>query len=226
LQIIKEIAASGITVIIAGSSVSDLALQYLNRHSIAVLKVLSKFDLRRICRAVNATPLERMRTPTPEEVGWVDVYETVEFDGYRMTVLRQLVAGDPGFEKSGKRGDGKGNKTPTATIVLRGSSVKDLNDLENAIEDGMNLIRSLLRDRRLVPGAGATELELAKRMDVYGGKMKGQQRHIAKRFAMALEVILTENTCVQKMQPSLFKFLDIICFYVFVKSFSITESSS
>jgi hypothetical protein len=38
-------AASGIKVIIAGSSISDLALQYLNSHSIAILKVLSKSEL-------------------------------------------------------------------------------------------------------------------------------------------------------------------------------------
>ncbi|KIM76334.1 hypothetical protein PILCRDRAFT_12926 [Piloderma croceum F 1598] len=96
-KIIKEIAASGIKVIIA-HSISDLALHYLNHHSIAVLKVPSKFDLRRLCRVVNATPLERMGMPTPEEAGWVDVYETVELNGDSMTVLRQLVAGDPVFE--------------------------------------------------------------------------------------------------------------------------------
>jgi T-complex protein 1 subunit theta len=41
-----------------------------------------------------------------------------------------------------------------------------------------------------------TELELAKRVGVYGGKRKGQQRHVVKGFAMALEVIprtLAEN---------------------------------
>jgi chaperonin GroEL (HSP60 family) len=115
-----------------------------------------------------------MGTPTPEEVGWVDVYETVDFDGDRMTVLRQLVAGDPGFEKSGKCGDGKGIKTPTATIVLRGSSADDLDSLESAIDDSMNLITSLLEDKQLVRGAGATELELAKRVNAYGDKMKGR----------------------------------------------------
>jgi chaperonin GroEL (HSP60 family) len=91
-------AAFGIKVILACSSISDLALQYLNSHSIAILKVLSKSELRPLCRVVNAIPLNRMGTPTPEEVGWVDVYETVDFDG------------DPGFEKSGKRGDGKGGQ--------------------------------------------------------------------------------------------------------------------
>jgi T-complex protein 1 subunit theta len=72
LQIIKEIAASGIKIIIASSSVSDLALQYLNNHSIAIPKVPSKFELRRLCRVINATPLDRMGMPTSSEVGWVE----------------------------------------------------------------------------------------------------------------------------------------------------------
>jgi chaperonin GroEL (HSP60 family) len=203
IQIIKEIAASGIKVIIANTSISDLALHRLNSHFIAVLKVPSKFELRCLCRVVNAIPLNRMGAPTPEEEGWVDVYETVDFDGDCLTVLRQLVPGDPGFEKSGKRGDGKTKKIRTATIVLRGGTAKDLNDLESAIDNGINLIKSLLTDRRLVPGAGATELKLAKRMDAYGSKMKGLQRHAVKRFAMALEVILralAENGAVAERQ--------------------------
>jgi chaperonin GroEL (HSP60 family) len=196
LQIIKEIAASGIKVIIAGSSVSDRALHHLNHHSIAVLKVPSKSELRRLCRVVNATPLEHMGTPTPAEAGWVDVYETVELDGARVTVLRQLVAGDPGFETSGAGGDGRGEKTRTATIVLRATTAERLDALAYAADDGVHLVRLLLRDKRLVPGAGAAELELARRVEVYAGKVKGSGRDVVKRFAKALEVIprtLVEN---------------------------------
>ncbi|KAJ3495592.1 hypothetical protein NLJ89_g10601 [Agrocybe chaxingu] len=87
-KIFKEIADSGIKVIIAGSSVGELALHYLNRFDIAVLKVLSKFELRRLCRVVNATPLARVGAPTPEEAGFVDVFETVEIGGDRVTVLQ------------------------------------------------------------------------------------------------------------------------------------------
>ena len=65
----KKIAASGIKVIIPSSSINGLALQYLNSHSIVIPKVLSKFELCRLCRVVNATPLDRMRMPT-SEVGW------------------------------------------------------------------------------------------------------------------------------------------------------------
>ena len=53
-----------------------------------------------------------------------------------------------------------------------------------------------MKDGRLVPGAGATELELAKRVDIYGSGLKGLAQHAVRRWASALEVIprtLAEN---------------------------------
>lgn len=192
LQIFQEIADSGVKVIIAGSTVGDLALHYLNRMNIAVLKVLSKFDLRRLCRVVNATPLARMGAPTPEEAGFVDVFECIEVGGDRVTVLRQLVEGDADFDPA----EASGEKTRTATIVLRGATTNHLDDLERAVDDGVNVIKALLKDGRLLPGAGATELELAKRVDAYGSGLKGLVQHGVRRWATALEVIprtLAEN---------------------------------
>jgi T-complex protein 1 subunit theta len=185
----KEIADSGIKIIIAGSSVGELAMHYLNRFNIAVLKVLSKFDLRRLCRVVNATPLARVGAPTPEEAGHVDVFETIEIGGDRVTVLRQLALGDAGFNPTGE-------KTRTATIVLRGATSNHLDDLERAIDDGVNVIKSLMKDPRMVPGAGASEMELAKRIDAYGSGLKGLSQHGVKKFASALESVpkmLAEN---------------------------------
>lgn len=191
VQIFKEIVDSGVKIIIAGSSVGELALHYLNRFGIAVLKVLSKFDLRRLCRVVNATPLARMGAPTPEEAGYVDVFETIEIGGDRVTVLRQLTQGEPGFDPSSA-----GEKTKTATIVLRGATANHLDDLERAVDDGVNVIKGLIKDGRTIPGAGASEMELAKRVDAYGSGLKGLAQHAVKKYANALEVVprtLAEN---------------------------------
>ena len=98
--------------------------------------------------------------------------ETVDFNREHVTILQHLIAGDPGFKKSGKCGDGKGHKTQTAVIVLRGDTANNPNDLESAIDDGMDLIKVLFRDRQLVHGAEAMELELVKRVNAYGSKMK------------------------------------------------------
>jgi chaperonin GroEL (HSP60 family) len=159
-------------------------MHYLNRHNIAVLKVLSKFDLRRLCRVVSATPLARIGAPTPEEAGYIDVFETIEIGGDRVTVLRQL------DEEEG------GEKTRTATILLRGATANRLDDLERAIDDGVNVIKALIKDARLVPGAGASELELARRVEAYGSGLKGLAQHAVKRYGEALEVVprtLAEN---------------------------------
>ncbi|KAF9265451.1 T-complex protein 1 [Marasmius fiardii PR-910] len=190
-KIFKEIADSGVKVIIAGSSVGDLALHYLNRFNIAVLKVLSKFDLRRVARVVNATPLARIGAPTPEEAGYVDIFETSEVGGDRVTVLRQLAPGEEGFDPQAK-----GERTKTATIVLRGATANRLDDLERAVDDGVNVIKGLLKDPRMVPGAGATELELGRRVEIYGSGLKGLVQHAVKRYSSALEVVprvLAEN---------------------------------
>lgn len=156
-----------------------MALHYLNRLNIGVIKVLSKFDLRRLCRVVGATPLARLGAPTPEEAGMVDVFETVEIGGDRVTVLRQ-----------------EDERTRTSTIVLRGATANYLDDLERSLDDGINTVRILLRDGRLVPGGGASEIELAARVSVLGGKTAGLAQHSIRRWAEAMEVVprtLAEN---------------------------------
>ncbi|KAJ1538309.1 T-complex protein 1 subunit theta, partial [Cladochytrium tenue] len=59
-QSIKELAESGVKVAVSGSGVGELALHFMNRYNIMVVKVLSKFDLRRLCKVVGATPLARL----------------------------------------------------------------------------------------------------------------------------------------------------------------------
>lgn len=110
----------------------------------------------------------------------VDVFETVEIGGDRVTVLRQEA----------------NERTRTSTIVLRGATANYLDDLERSLDDGINTVRILLRDGRLVPGAGSSEIELAKRVAAYGGKTAGLAQHSIKRWAEACEVVprtLAEN---------------------------------
>ena len=51
-EIIEGIAASGAKVVIANGSISELALHYLDKFGLMVLKIQSKFELRRICGAL------------------------------------------------------------------------------------------------------------------------------------------------------------------------------
>ncbi|OQE26251.1 hypothetical protein PENSTE_c005G03052 [Penicillium steckii] len=171
---IKELYDSGLRVVVAGSTVGDLAMHYLNRFNILVIKILSKFELRRLCRVVGATPLARLGAPMPDEMGTVDVVETTEIGGDRVTVFRQEDAN---------------SATRTSTIVLRGATQNHLDDVERAIDDGVNVVKAITKDPRLVPGAGATEIQLVERISAFADKTPGLPQHAIRKFAEAFEVV-------------------------------------
>lgn len=52
---IKDIADSGVKVIVAGAKFGDMALHFLNKYGVMAVRLNSKFDLRRLARTVNAT---------------------------------------------------------------------------------------------------------------------------------------------------------------------------
>ncbi len=176
---VKELADAGINVVVSGSSIGELALHFLNRYDILVVKILSKFDLRRLARVVGAVPLSRFGVPTAEEMGYCDCVEAIELGSDRCTVFRQ-----------------EGESTRTSTIVLRGATQNSLDDLERAIDDGVNSIKALTRDQRLIAGAGAFETELARLLHAVGESTPGLNQYAIQKFAEALEVVprtLAEN---------------------------------
>ncbi|KAK7966484.1 uncharacterized protein PG986_000761 [Apiospora aurea] len=169
---IKELYDAGLRVVIAGSTVGELAMHYLNRYGILVIKILSKFELRRICRVVGATPLARLGAPMPDEMGSVDVVETLEIGGDRVTVFRQ-----------------ENDVTRTATLVLRGATQNHLEDVERAVDDGVNVVKAITKDPRLVPGAGASETQLVERIQAFGDKTSGLAQYSIRKFGEAFEVV-------------------------------------
>ncbi|CAK7263403.1 T-complex protein 1 subunit theta [Sporothrix epigloea] len=170
---IKQLHDVGLRVVIAGSTVGELAMHYLNRYGILVIKILSKFELRRICRVVGATPLARLGAPMPDEMGSIDVVETLEIGGDRVTVFRQETEG----------------VTRTATLVLRGATQNHLDDVERAVDDGVNVVKAITKDARLVPGAGATEVQLVERLQAFGEKTPGLAQYAIKKYGEAFEVV-------------------------------------
>lgn len=56
-------------------------------------------------------------------------------------------------------------KNPTAcSILLRGGSKDTLNEMERNLHDAMGVAKNLFSEPKLVPGGGATEMELSKRL--------------------------------------------------------------
>jgi T-complex protein 1 subunit theta len=171
-KFIMGLAEANITVVVCTGSMSEMAVHFFEKYKIMAIKIMSKFEMKRIARAVGATPVVKLGTPSPEELGFAHEVIFKEISSQKCIVFRR---------------DEPENKM--ATIVLRGSTTNMLDDVERAIDDGVNAIKTLTRDPRMVPGAGACEINLAKKISEYGKTQPGLDQYAIERFAHALEII-------------------------------------
>ncbi|MEQ2188781.1 T-complex protein 1 subunit theta [Goodea atripinnis] len=185
---VKAIKEAGANVVVTGGKVADMALHYANKYKLMVVRLNSKWDLRRLCKTVGAVALPKM---VQKEDGTI------------------------------------------STVVIRGSTDNLMDDIERAVDDGVNTFKVLVRvsyicnikacvlivltklclhscysfshflhlqDKRLVPGAGATEIELAKQITSFGESCPGLDQYAIKKFAEAFETFpraLAENSGVK-----------------------------
>jgi T-complex protein 1 subunit theta len=59
-KVIQSIVDSGVGCVIVGGSVSNTAVHYLDHYKIMTIRIMSKFELRRIAKSVGATMLVRL----------------------------------------------------------------------------------------------------------------------------------------------------------------------
>ena len=176
---VKAVAATGARVVVTGSSVGEMALHFLEKYNLMVIKIPSKFELRRFCKTVNAVALINLVPPTADELGFVSHIAVEEIGGSRCIVARQADA-----------------TSAVATVVIRGATDNAMDDVERAVDDGVNAYKCLVKDSRTVAGGGATEIELALQLAEFGRKETGLEQYAIAKYAQALEVVprtLAEN---------------------------------
>ncbi|GMI79250.1 Chaperonin containing T-complex polypeptide-1 subunit 8 [Hibiscus trionum] len=184
-ELIKAVADSGAKVIVSGGAVGEMALHFCERYKLMVLKISSKFELRRFCRTTGTSALLKLSQPKADDLGFIDSISVEEIGGSRVTVVRS---------------EEGGNKV--ATVVLRGSTDSILDDLERAVDDGVNTYKAMCRDSRMVPGAAATEIELARRLKEFSFKETGLDQYAIAKFAESFEMVprtLAENAGLNPM---------------------------
>jgi len=183
-EIIKAVADSGTNVVVSGGTVSEMAMHFLERYNIMCLRISSKWELRRLCAATGASALVRLGPATPDEIGECSTVQVKEVGNRHITVFSH---------------DDTNNKTSSgnlSTILLRASTSSTLQDMERAIDDGVHAAKMACKDGRLVPGAGATEMELAVKIRHYADSCPGLEQYAIRAFAKALECVprtLAEN---------------------------------
>lgn len=185
-ELIRAVAESGAKLIVSGAAVGEMALHFCERYKLMVLKISSKFELRRFCRTTGAVALLKLSRPSPDNLGYVDSVSVEEIGGVRVTVVKNEEGGNS-----------------VSTVVLRGSTDSILDDLERAVDDGVNTYKAMCKDSRTVPGAAATEIELARKLKEFSFRETGLDQYAIAKFSESFEMIprtLAENAGLNAME--------------------------
>merc|ERR1719154_328405 len=171
-KICEEIIAFKPDLVITEKGVSDLAQHFFNKAGITAIRRLRKSDNLRVARACGATIVNRTDEISEEDIG----------TGCGLFEIRKI--GDEYFTFIEECADPK-----ACTILLRGASKDILNEVERNLQDALNVARNLYQEPALVPGGGATEMEVAHLLNQKAKTLKGVVQWPYKALASGLEVI-------------------------------------
>ncbi|ELP90624.1 T-complex protein 1 subunit theta, putative [Entamoeba invadens IP1] len=177
---VDQLKTAGVGLIICGGNVSDLALHYCDRAGIVVLRVPSTFDLKRICRVTGSTPFISLTSECDSgKYGNCEKVYVKEVGSTKCTILE------------------RSENSAVTTIVVRGSTQNVLDDIEQALDDGICEYKVFERNKKFVAGAGGFEIEMSKKLSEYGDSIKGLTQYSVKKFAEAFQMVprvLAENS--------------------------------
>ena len=84
----------------------------------------------------------------------------------------------------------------SVTLLIRGGTSHVVDEIERAVKDSLGVLSASVKYNKIVPGAGAAEMELAKELRKYANTLLGREQLAALAFANAIEIIprtLAEN---------------------------------
>ena len=184
LELVKKIVASGANVLliqksILRDSINDLALHFLAKKNIMVVRDIERTDVEFICKTLKCLPIAHIDNLKPEKLGTADIAEHAELsDGSKIFKISL-------------------QNSPTATILVRGTSGLVCDEAERSIHDALCVLRCLVKNKGIIGGGGAIEIELWRQLEEYAQSMdKGALSQVVKAYSEALEVIpltLAEN---------------------------------
>jgi chaperonin GroEL (HSP60 family) len=166
-----KIIASGATVVFCQKGIDDVAQHNLAKAGILAVRRVKKSDCENLALATGATIVNSIDLITPGDLGSAGRVEEKKLSGHEMIYVSEC-------------------KNPKAvSIIIRGGSEHLIDELERAMHDALMVVSDVVKDKKIVPGGGAPEIELSLQLHRYASTVGGRVQLAIEAFASALEII-------------------------------------
>jgi len=177
-EMIGKVRETGANVVFCQKGIDDFAQYLLSKAGIYACRRVARSDMEKLAKATSGKIVSNINEISSSELGSAEIVEEVKHGNDSLTYV-------------------KGCKNPKAlTILIHGGTSHVIDEIERALKDGLGVVSSSLKTKLVVPGGGAIEIELARRLRHFGQSLSGREQFAVEEFASALEFIpitLAEN---------------------------------
>jgi thermosome len=180
---VDHLASIGANVVITQKGIDEVAQHFLAKRGIMAVRRVKRSDIEKLARATGAKIITSIKDARPEDLGTAGLVEERKVGEEKMVFVEDI-------------------PNPRAvTILVRGGSDRILDEVERSLQDALHVARDLFREPKIVPGGGAFEIEVARRVREYARKLSGKEQLAALKFADALEYVPTILALTAGLDP-------------------------
>lgn len=168
---VEQIVDSGADVVFCQGAIDDPVRYLLAKEGVLPIERTRRDELIKLGRATGARHVAAVDDLSPVDVGTA------------ASIKRYTVAGNELATVKGYKG------AEQVSLLLRGGTEHVVDETERIIKDCLYVLQTAIQDRVIVPGGGATDIELARQMRATADGISGREALAVEAFADAIESI-------------------------------------
>jgi len=170
-EMVETIAKTGANAVFCQKGIDDLAQHFLSKKGIFAVRRVKKSDMEKLSKATGGTIVTNIKDLTSKDLGYAKTIEEKKISGDEMTFV-------------------SGCKNPkSVSLLIRGGTEHVVEEVERAVKDALGGIAAAVEVGLVVPGGGAPEIEVARRLREYADTVGGREQLAIGAFADAVELI-------------------------------------
>lgn len=177
-QMVERIKDLNANVVFCQRGIDEVAQHFLTKAGIFALRRVKKSDIEFLAKATNGKIISNLKDASMDMLGMAGlVYET-KIGEEEMVFVEQC------------------SNAQAVSLLVKGSTEHIAEEIKRAVDDALGDLATAVKEGKVVAGAGAVEMAVARQLRGYASTLTGREQLAVQAFADTLEIIprtLAEN---------------------------------
>jgi len=177
-EMVDKIKKSGANVVFCQKGIDDMAQHFLAKEGILAARRAKQSDMEKLARATGGKLASNLDDLKAQDLGKAGLVEERKVGEDKMIFVEDC-------------------KHPkSVAILIRAGLERMVDEAERAMNDAQSVVSDVIEYNKIVPGGGAVESEVARKLRSYATEVGGREQLAIEAFAESLEIIpktLAEN---------------------------------